>query len=95
MAKENRIVVLVEWEGVTKEIYEEARKQVNLEGDIPKGLISHIAALYKNGIRVTDVWKSEEDFKNYVQNRLMPVIGKLVKGEPKIEIIPLHALFIP
>lgn len=41
------------------------------------------------------IWESEEDFKNYVQNRLMPVIGKLAKGEPKIEIIPLHTLFIP
>ena len=95
MTKENSIVVLVTWEGFTKEIYEEARKQVNLEGDIPQGLVSHIVAFDKNVIRVTDVWKSEEDFKNYVQNRLMPVIGKLVKGEPKIEIIPLHALFIP
>ena len=95
MTKENSIVVLVTWEGFTKEIYEDARKQVNFEGDIPQGLVSHIAAFDKNGIRVTDVWKSEEDFKNYVQNRLMPVIGKLVKGEPRIEIIPLHALFIP
>jgi hypothetical protein len=95
MAEENRIVVLVAWEGFTKEIYEEARKQVNFEGDIPQGLVSHIAAFDKNGIRVTDVWKSEEYFKNYVQNRLMPVARKLAKGEPTIEVFPLHALFIP
>ena len=95
MTKENSIVVLVTWEGFTKEIYEEARKQVNLEGDIPQGLVSHIVAFDKNVIRVTDVWKSEEDFKNYVQNRLMPVARKLAKGEPKIEVSPLHALFIP
>ena len=93
--EEKHTVVLVEWEGLTKEKYEELRKQVNWEGDIPQGLMSHIATFDKKGIRVTDVWESEKDFNNFIQNRLAPVAEKLVDTKPNIEIYPLHAFFIP
>ena len=95
IAEEKRIILFIEWEGFTKEMYEEARKQVNLDGDIPKGLVSHFVAFDKKDIRVTDIWESEEEFNNYIQNRLMPVTGNLIETKPKIEIFPLYTLFVP
>ena len=96
VTEEKRIVVFIEWEGFTKELYEEARKQVNLEGDSPKGLMHHFAGFNKNGIiRVADIWESEEDFNNYVQERLIPVAGKMVDTKPKVEIYQLHASLSP
>ena len=93
--EEKHIVVLVEWEGFTKEIYEKIRKPVNWEGDVPKGMTLHLAAFDEKGMRVTDVWESEEDFNNFIQNRIIPVTEKLVETKPSIEIYPLHAFFIP
>lgn len=92
---ETRIVALVKWEGVTKEIYEQTRERVNFERDVPKGLVIHIATFDDKGIRVSDIWESEEDFNNFARDRLMPVTGKLTEAEPNIEVYPLHALFIP
>jgi len=92
---DSRIVAFVNWEGVTKAIYEQTREQVNFEGDVPKGLVVHIATFDNKGARITDVWESEEDFNNFARDRLMPVIGKIMGTEPNIEVYPLHALFIP
>ena len=93
--EEKRIVVLVEWAGLSKEIYEELRKQVNWEGDIPKGMVAHLATFDKNGLRSAGVWESEEDFNNFIQNRIIPAAGKQVDTKPNIEIFPLHTLFVP
>jgi len=94
-AEEKRIVMLMQWTGVTKELYEKVRKQVNWERDVPKGAVLHIATFDDKGARVTDIWKSEEDFNNFVQNKLMPVTKELIDTEPDVEIYPLHALFMP
>ncbi|MCE8425778.1 MAG: hypothetical protein J5U17_08385 [Candidatus Methanoperedens sp.] len=89
------IVLIVKWEGFTKDMYEETRKQVDFEGDVPKGLVLHIVTFNDKGIRVSDIWESEEDFNNYARERLMPVTGKLTETQPDMEVYPLHALFIP
>jgi len=92
--KENRLVVLIEWAGVTKELYEKARKEV-WDGDVlPKGAILHIATFDEKGIIIIDIWENEEDFNNFVQKRLLPVTDKLIDTKPKIEILPLYALFL-
>lgn len=94
--EEPRVVVLMNWEGVTKAIYEQAREQINFEGDVPKGLVVHIATFGEKGIRIVDIWESEKDFNNFARDRLMPMTGKLMIGaEPNIEVYPLHVLFIP
>ena len=37
-----------------------------------------------------------QSFNNFVEKRLMPGVQKLgITGEPKIEILPVHATFTP
>ncbi|MFZ3167246.1 MAG: hypothetical protein WA130_06490 [Candidatus Methanoperedens sp.] len=93
--EEKRIVMLMQWTGVTKELYEKVRKQVNWEGEIPKGAVLHITAFDEKGIRVTDIWKSEGDLNNFIQNRLTPVTKELIDTEPNVEVHPLYNLFMP
>jgi hypothetical protein len=38
------VVVMLRWEGVTPEQYEEARKLITWEGDVPAGGLFHVAA---------------------------------------------------
>ena len=86
----------MQWDGVKPEQYESLRKSVNWEGNKPDGAVFHIAAFTPTGIRVTDVWESEKDFNNFVENRLMPEVKKIgVDGEPKVEFYPMHAMFAP
>ena len=90
------VVMSMKWSGVTPEQYEKARKASNYETDVPKGAIYHVAAFDKEGMRVTDVWETADDFNNFVKTRLMPAVQQIgMKGEPKVEILPAHAVFAP
>ena len=90
------VVMIMEWDGVTVEQYEAARKLVNWEGDVAPGGLFHVAAVTERGLRVTDVWDSAEAFQTFVERRLMPGVKQLgIEGEPKVEIYPVHALFTP
>jgi hypothetical protein len=91
-----KTVMSMKWDGVTPDQYEQIRKLVNWEGDVPKGAVFHVAAFNNTGIRVTDIWESEGDFNEFVQNRLMPGVAQVgIKGEPQIEMFPVHAIFVP
>ena len=90
------IVMIMTWKGITRDQYEAAKKQVNWEGNVPKGARFHVAAFDSNGIRVTDIWDTADDFNNFVKNRLMPGAKQVgIQGEPQVEIYPTHAIFAP
>lgn len=90
------VAMIMSWEGVKKEDYEALRKTVNWEGNVPKGAMFHVAAFDSKGIRVTDIWESEQDFQKFVDGRLMPEVKKTgIKSEPKVEILQAHAVFAP
>ena len=91
-----RIAMLMNWEGVTQEQYDQVRSIVNWESDIPNGAVLHVATHDGNALRVTDVWESGEALNNFVQDRLMPGVAKVgITSQPKIEVYPVHAIFTP
>ena len=84
------------WPGIGAEEYEAARKHVNWEGDVPPGGMFHVVAITDDGVRVTDVWESAEQFDAFVRDRLMPGVQALgIPGEPQVEIFPAHVVFTP
>ena len=84
------------WAGVTPDQYDQVRKVVKLDADLQKGNVLHIATFDNKGLHITDIWESPEDFQNFGDKRLMPVLQQLkIPGEPVIEITPLHATLIP
>ena len=88
-----RIVGLVRIEGMTKNVYEQVMQNMNLADNPPKGMVTHISTFDSKGIRVTDVWESESDFRTFGDNRLMPALKKIgFKENPVIEVYPLHTL---
>lgn len=91
-----KTVMVMKWEGVTPEQYEKVRQSVNWEGNKPTGALFHVAGFYKNSLRVTDIWESEEDFNGFVQDRLMPGVAQAgIKGEPKVKFYPVQAIYLP
>lgn len=91
-----RTLVMLKHDGFTAANYETIRKTVNWEGNHPKGLVFHVAAFDKNGVHVTDIWESAEEFNDFVKNRLMPGITAAgIKGEPQVELFPVHAILVP
>lgn len=90
------VVMELVWEGVTPEQYDEAFRVVDVEGNVPPGLMYHVASFTDGAIHVTDIWESAEQFQDYVQSRLMPGLQQLgFQGEPRVEIRPTHRVFAP
>jgi len=86
-----KIVALVTGEGLTKNLYDQLMRDMKIEENPPTGLITHIATFDSNGIRVTDVWESENDFNTFAENRLKPGFQKIgYNNRPKTETYPLH-----
>ena len=90
------IVMNMRWGGVTPEQYEQAREQVGWEQRAPDGGIIHIASFTQDGLRVTDVWETADDFNRFVESRLMPVVQELgIEGEPEVTFSELQAVWNP
>jgi hypothetical protein len=90
------IVMNMRWDGVTPGQYEVAREQVGWEQHRPEGGLIHIASFTEEGLRVTDVWETAEDFNRFVESRLMPVVQEIgIEGEPDVTITPMHAIWNP
>lgn len=91
------VVMVMHWPEITLEMYDEARRRVNWEGDVPDGALFHVAWQADDGFRVVDVWQSGEQFDRFVEERLMPVVvGELgATGRPNVTVSPAHAFFKP
>ena len=89
-------IITTKWKGVTPEQYEKASEAINFRGNTPKGFIFHVAAFDNNGIQVTEMWESNEDFNNFLHQRLVPAAKAAgIIGEPQVEMLPVHTIFAP
>jgi hypothetical protein len=43
----------------------------------PPGLILHAASRWAGGMRIIDVWQSEQDYRRFEQEQIMPVMARL------------------
>jgi hypothetical protein len=92
----SQVVMNMRWRGVTPEQYDKAREIVNWESDVADGGLLHVAGFDGDGLRVTDVWESEDHFNRFVEERLMPGIQQVgIEGQPEVEFFPVHAIFDP
>lgn len=90
------ILVIAKGDGLTKEIYEKGRKEVNWEGNPPPGMIFHAASFDNSGnLRIADIWESEEQLNNFYNTRLMPYLQKVSVPSPKGEIFPIYNVAAP
>src|SRR5579871_2091004 len=90
------IMMIMEWDGVTPADYDRVRALVNWEGNVPPGALYHVAAYDGQKLRITDTWDSAEQFQAFVDQRLMAGVKQAgVNVEPKVEVLPVHAIFAP
>lgn len=60
-----------------KDMYTKLSAQVGDE--VPKGLIVHLAFEIPAGMRIVDVWESEQDFDRFSEERLHPAAEKMMQ----------------
>ena len=90
------IVMTMHWPEVTKEQYEDVRRDVNWEGNVPQGAKFHVSWFSDDGFRALDLWESQEDFETFVRDRLTPGVQRAgIGGQPRVEFAPALAVFAP
>ena len=86
------ILVIVTGNNLTKQMYEDVRKEVDWEHNYPRGSFFHAAGFDNSGnnMHVVDVWESEEQFNNFINTRIKPAMEKINAPNLKIETYPIH-----
>lgn len=85
------ILAIFTGKGVTKEMYDQLRAEVDWEHQQPQGAISHTASFDEAGeAHVADVWNSPDELNVFVNTRLMPAFQKLNFPPPEVEVYPAH-----
>jgi hypothetical protein len=89
------VVLSFRWAGATPEQYDAVLELVRWEEQTPDGAVLHIAWFEADGLRVTDVWNSEDDFMRFMRERLAPAVEKVgIEGEPELAFSALHRRFV-
>jgi hypothetical protein len=90
--------VVLEFDGgATLDQYDEVVKLMGLEpgGNTPPGALFHWVTKTGGGVRVTDVWKSREEFDKFAEEKIGPLSAQAGLGEPtKVEFFDVHNYFI-
>jgi len=89
-------VMVMEWPEVTKEQYEQVRREVKWETDVPSGAKFHVAWFGDDGLHVLDLWDSAEQFQEFAATRLTPATQRLgIQGQPHVQFAEAQAIFAP
>jgi len=90
------VLEVIKMPGVTVAQYDEVRRLTAFETDQPKGAVFHVCASDDSGLRIADVWESEADFNNFLEQKLAGAMDKAgVMSPPEVEMFPVHNIFQP
>jgi hypothetical protein len=71
--------------GATPEMYDRINGEIGVSpGNLPDGLVAHYATRTDEGIRIFDVWESEEQFDQFMQ-QVVPAMEKTLGEAPQLE----------
>jgi hypothetical protein len=79
--------------GVTQEQFDSVDDNVNVAGDMPKGMIFHSSGPIDEGWGVIDFWESRADFDAFFGTRVQAAVaaaGVEMQGPPDIKEFPVH-----
>jgi heme-degrading monooxygenase HmoA len=75
--------MLIQFPGQTTDFYDQVMTNLDWgNAPDPPGFVSHYAGMSPDGLVVFDIWKSQEDWENFLNDRLMAAIGAETGGNP-------------
>ena len=88
------VAMFMHWPGVKSDQYDAVMARLELDSNPAAGGVLHVAALTEEGLKVCDVWQTEQAFRGFLEQRLLPVASELgIEGQPEITLLPLHNLY--
>jgi hypothetical protein len=88
------VAMFMHWPGMKPDQYDAVMARLALDANPAAGGVLHVAALTDEGLEVCDVWQTEQAFRGFLEQRLLPVARELeIQSDPEIRFIPLHHLY--
>jgi hypothetical protein len=90
------VAVVMEFKGATLEQYDKTIEKMALKARGPgaPGGLFHWVTETSDGIRVTDVWESREQFDDFAQNQIGPITAEVgVPEPPEMTFYDVHNYF--
>lgn len=78
--------------------YDAVNAKIDTSSNPPAGLIVHTGSVTDSGMRVVDVWESEQHFQDFRDQRLGPAVGEVMGADgptPEIQVHEVHDLLKP
>ena len=86
----------LEWPGVTLAQYNRVMQVLELDTKPPAGGNFHVAGFTTDGLRVLDIWDSQQTFETFQKDRLLPAVQKAgITTQPKVQFFPVHNIYAP
>lgn len=88
------VAIEMDFKGATLEQYDEVMKLMSLDDGTrpsPPGALFHWAAETDDGVRVVDVWESQEQFDAFAQAEIGPYSQQVgIPAPPETTVYPVH-----
>jgi signal transduction histidine kinase len=87
------IAVQIDFDGATLDQYDEVVAKMGFEpgGRGEPGGLFHWATMTGTGLRVTDVWESQEAFERFAREKIGPITASVgVVNEPRVTMYEVH-----
>jgi hypothetical protein len=87
------VAVEMNFKGATLDQYDQVMQKMGLSqgGATPPGAISHWVAETDDGLRVVDVWESQEVFDQFAAEQIGPFTAEVgIEGPPETRVYQVH-----
>jgi hypothetical protein len=87
------VLWIVEWDGISREQYEELSRRSGWEAGLPDGLQHQVTAFSDKALIITQVWKSPEHVMRFMEDRLLPVVRQMgINSMPRVDQLAVHSI---
>ena len=87
------VAAVMEFRNTTLEQYDEVIRRMGYEpgGSGPDGALFHWVAATDDGIRVTDVWESAEQYQAFAETKIGPITREVgIDTPPEVTMYEVH-----
>jgi hypothetical protein len=78
------VAYILDFAGGTLDQYDAVLEKMQLGDRLPAGALFHAAGVNDDGLRVCDVWESEEAFQRFAETNIVPVTESVGLPRPEI-----------
>ncbi|MFF2316533.1 hypothetical protein ACFVTE_09710 [Arthrobacter sp. NPDC058097] len=92
------VAVIMEFKGATLAQYDQVIEKMNLTkgGPGPAGALGHWVAATDDGLLVTDLWQSREQYEAFARDQIGPYSAEAgIPEQPKVTYLDVHNYFTP